>query len=92
MRIAVAATWADMVTFVGMLALLGPAAEANPLVRAALAGGAAGLLGAIAAKGALMIALTAWHAAVGRLERPVRLTAVAVGLVGAASNLRAVAP
>lgn len=91
MRFAVAATWADLVTFLGMLAIAGPAAEANPLVRAALAGGAAGLVVVLAAKVAVMVALAAWHAAVGRLERPVWLTGVVVGAIGAASNLRAVA-
>lgn len=90
MRLAIAATSADLVTFVAMLAVLGPAAEANPIVRMAIAGGAAGLLAVLLAKGALIVALAAWHGAVARLERPVAVTGVLVGLLGALSNLRAV--
>ena len=91
MRVPVAATWADLVTFLGMLAILGPAAEANPLVRAALAGGLGGLAAVVLAKAALLVVLASWDRAVGRLARPVWLAGVAVGLAGAASNLRAVA-
>ena len=83
MRTAIALTCADLLTFLGMLALLGPAAEANPIVRLALAGGAAGLAAVVVAKAALMVVLASWRAAVGRLERPVWLTGALVGLVGA---------
>ena len=90
MRAAVAATAADLGTFLAMLALVGPAAEVNPLVAWALAGGAAGLAAVLTAKLALVVVLASWHGAVGRFERPVWLTGAAVGLVGALSNVRAV--
>jgi hypothetical protein len=89
MRYAVAAQWADLVTFVGMIAIAGPSAEANPIIRAALASGLLALI--LAAKVALIVALAAWQRAVGRGTRPVQLAGVLVGAIGFASNLRAVA-
>lgn len=90
MRTAIAATAADLGTFLAMLALLGPASEVNPLVRAAIAGGAAGLAAVVVAKLAIVVVLAAWHEAVARYERPVWLTGAAIGLLGAMSNVRAV--
>jgi hypothetical protein len=85
--LAIAATLADLGTFVVMLALRGPGAEANPVVRAAIA---AGLLVAIlGAKLAVVLAIIAWHAAVGRLDRPVWITGLVIGGVGTVSNLLA---
>lgn len=88
MKAPVAAQWADLITFVGMVAIAGPGAEGNPLVRLALAGGLLGLV--IAAKAALLVVLAAWPQAVGRGQRAVWLTGTVVGLTGAASNLAAV--
>jgi hypothetical protein len=89
MRAAVAAQWADLLTFVGMVALLGHQAEANPLVHAAIVAGSLGLV--VGAKVAILVILVAWPRAVGRFRPAVWLAGVAVGIVGAASNLRAIA-
>jgi hypothetical protein len=88
-KAAVAAQWADLVTFVGMIALLGHQAEANPLVRAAIVGGALGLV--VAAKMAVLVVLVAWPRAVRRFGPSVGAAGFLVGAIGTTSNLAAVA-
>lgn len=90
MRTAIVATAADLATFVALIAVVGPRAEANPLVAAALAGGLAGISAVLGAKLALLVVLASWRAAVGRLARPVWVVGALVGLLGAASNVCAV--
>lgn len=90
MRAAVLATGADLLTFLGLLAVAGPAAEANPLVAAALAGGAAGLVAVLVAKLAILVVLVAWRAAVGRHQGLVWAAGAVIGAAGALSNAWAV--
>lgn len=89
MRFAVAATVADLGTFLVMLALRGSGAEANPMIHTALAAGF--LVPIVVAKLGVVLAIMAWHRAVGRYERHVWIAGICVGLLGATANLLAVA-
>lgn len=86
-----AAQAADVVTFLAMVRVLGPGAEANPLVRELLG------VGVLAAIGAKLAALALALAAAALLERSrprlacsVLVATVAAGVAGAIANLVAI--
>jgi hypothetical protein len=88
-RVAIVAQGLDLLSFIALLALVGPQGEANPVVRAALAAG----LGAavVGAKIAVLIVLATWARATARFVRPVAGAGMIVGFIGWGSNLGAIA-
>lgn len=86
MSLPVAATLADLSTFLVLLTVVGPEAEGNPVVRAAIASGL--LVAVVAAKVLVVIVLLSWRL---RYRVAVRLAATLVGVVGACSNALALA-
>lgn len=87
-RVAMAATAADLGSFLVLVTVVGPDAEANPLIRAAIV---SGLLGAvIAAKALLVVCLGLWPRTGWRYRAPVAWAGTLVGLLGFGSNVWAV--
>ena len=87
MTLPMLATAADLGTFLVLLAVVGPEAESNGLVRAAIASGL--LVAVIVAKLLVLVVLASWRL---RYRYAVRLAATCVGVVGASSNLLALRP